>query len=284
MSGWGKLRAAFRLARCAVHLAGAAGTVALVYPWAKRGLRLRLKQRWSRQLLGVLGVRLTITGAAARPRTLLVANHVSWLDIFVINAFVPATFICKADVRNWPLIGWLVANTDTVFIERGRRTAAQHTLRGMQTHLAAGSCVAVFPEGTTTDGRCVLPFHGALLQSAAEPGTAVQPVVIRYADGDGVLSSAPAYYADVTLWQSLKAIALAHRLVARAEFLPPIEHAHRADRRTLAAQLHAIISNRLARLGAGSAYERPADPPSESPSAFHPTDNLNRAPAGPAPA
>lgn len=278
----GELRAVLRLTRCGVHLAAAAGIVALVHPFAKRGLRARLKQHWSRQLLEVLGIRLRVCGGPAG--TLLVANHVSWLDIFVINACAPAAFICKADVRRWPLIGWLCSNTETIFIERGKRNAALHTLREMRARLQSGATVAVFPEGTSTDGRTVLPFHSALLQSAVDTESAVQPVAIRYEGSAGMHSRAPAYYADIGLWQSLKAIARAEDLVARADFLPPLQPTTSSDRADLARQVHCLISNRLARRGAGSAPGTAAGLPGESQSAFHPTGSPSPRPAGSAPA
>src|SRR5512143_1199329 len=100
---------AMRLAQVGLHLLYGAATVAAVYPFVTSHRRRRLKQRWSRQLLNILGVRLEQHGVAPVPASLVVANHVSWLDIFVINAICPAAFVSKDDVRHWPLIGWLAA-------------------------------------------------------------------------------------------------------------------------------------------------------------------------------
>jgi 1-acyl-sn-glycerol-3-phosphate acyltransferase len=117
-----RLRAIFRLSRTALHVLNGALTVALVYPRSSAERRLKLKQRWSAQLVNILGVELRYRGEEPPPG-LIVANHISFLDIYVINAVTPASFVSKDDVRRWPLIGWLAANTDTIFMARGSRSA-----------------------------------------------------------------------------------------------------------------------------------------------------------------
>ncbi len=217
--------------------------MACVYPFAALRVRRALKQRWSRQLLETLGMRLKVgAGATAMPpRALLVCNHISWLDIFVINAMAPAAFVSKDDVLGWPLIGWLCANTETIFLERGSRAAAQRTLDTMKDCLRSGVPVAVFPEGTTTDGDRVLPFHAALFQGAIDVRAAVVPLALRYADGRHSPTRAPAYDGDVTLWQSLQAVARTDGLRAEVRMLPAIA-ADGASRRALAKHCHASIA------------------------------------------
>ena len=224
-----------------------AATVATVYPVAPGALKQKLKQRWSRQLLGMMGVQLPPRAPQA-PLTdgLLVSNHISWLDIFVINAVVPSAFVSKDDVKSWPVIGWMSQQADTIFIERGNRRAAHRTSEHLNACLRQGQRVAIFPEGTTSDGHSVLPFHGALIQAAVESGCQVQPVALRYLDGHGQPSPAPAYVGDTTLWQSLHAIVAAPRLRAEPHFLPPVS-ADGTDRRHLAATLHRHISHALTR-------------------------------------
>ncbi len=236
------LRAAARLAQLALHLLGGLTTVTAVYPWISPAQRLRLSRRWSRRLLRALGIELRNSGATAEG--LLVANHISFLDIFVINAVAPAAFVSKDDVRSWPLIGWLAARTDTIFLERGSRAAAQRARSELLQHLQAGQRVAVFPEGTTTIGDRVLPFHGALFQAAIDAGTPVTPLALRYTGRDGRRSEAPAYVDAITLWQCLRAIATADGLVAQIEVLTPLPPLV-ADRRHLAAHAHRAIVHAL---------------------------------------
>jgi len=229
--------------RVGLHLLWGVTTVACVYPFASVRVRRALKQRWSRQLLETLGMRLKVgAGTTAMPPcALLVCNHISWLDIFAINAMTPAAFVSKDEVRGWPLIGWLCANTETIFLERGSRAAAQRTLDTMAAHLRSGVPVAVFPEGTTSGGERVLPFHAALFQGAIDAQAAVVPLALRYADRRRSPTRAPAYDGDITLWQSLQAIARADGLRADLRLLPAIA-AGDVSRRALARHCHASIA------------------------------------------
>jgi 1-acyl-sn-glycerol-3-phosphate acyltransferase len=247
-----------RLARVGLHLASGVATVALAYPLLPGGAQRWLKQRWSGQLLTMLGIRAVVQGPRSKPRGLVVANHVSWLDIFVINALAPATFVCKADVRAWPVIGWLVAHTDTIFIERGSRAAAQRTSALIAARLARGDAIVVFPEGTSTDGSRLLEFKPALFQPAVEAGCTVRPLALRYVDRRGALSRAPAYHGDITLWQTLVALAASSGLRAELDTRLPEFPAGGLQRRELAQAARAAIGRALTCASPG-----PAVPSSE---------------------
>ena len=182
---------------------------------------------------------------------MLVSNHISWLDIFVINALTPAAFVSKDDVKGWPLIGWLCARTETIFLERGSRAAAQRTREAMLAELGSGAHVAVFPEGTTTAGDRVLPFHAALFQGAIDAAVPVVPLALRYVDAAGRSSRAPAYDGEVTLGQCLLAIARAGGLTAELRILAPLDGAS-ADRRHLASRCHHAIAWHLGHAAAAA--------------------------------
>lgn len=285
------LRAAFRLARTGQHLLQGAATVALIYPWISEPRRLGLKRRWSRQLLTALGVQLDASQTGGL-MGLVVANHVSFLDIYVINALAPAAFVSKDDVRAWPLIGWLCEHTDTIFLQRGSRNAAHHARHELAQHLAEGRLVALFPEGTTSTGDHVLPFHGALLQSAVDTGTPVTPVVLRYVDGNGNSSQDPVYVGDTSLLECLWSIASSQGLVARTEVLEPLA-SNGQDRRHLAAEAHRRIAQGLAEMLSPSrsaspvahrGTDRPAGHPAVPPSIGLPTGIPNPVPADSLPA
>lgn len=243
-------RTIFRLLRVAVHVLQGCVTVALFYPWLAEQHRLALKKRWSRQLLAMLGVRLRYRGQlqsdATLPYGLIVSNHISFLDVFVVNAISATAFVSKDDVRNWPLIGWLSTHTDTLFLERGSRNAAQRARESLAAHLKRGKRVALFPEGTTTRGDTVLPFHSALLQSAIDAGTTVTPVVLQYRSVDGRQSDAPAYVDDISLVECLRSIADAKYLYAEVIAHAPLTTAD-VDRRQLSAHAHRIIAHTLHR-------------------------------------
>jgi 1-acyl-sn-glycerol-3-phosphate acyltransferase len=236
------MRAAARLAGLGLHLFLGLAAVALLFPWIAPGRRLWLKRQWSRRLLRVLGVALRVAGTS--PQGLVVANHVSFLDIFVINAVKPVAFVAKDEVRRWPLIGWLAARADTIFLERGSRSAAQRARAALVGRLRAGERAAIFPEGTTSAGDRVLPFHGALFQAAIDAGAPVTPLALRYVDASGRHSAAPAYIDDITLWQCLRAIACSEKLTAEVEVLAPLPTLV-ADRRHLAAHAHRIVAHAI---------------------------------------
>src|SRR6185295_16037591 len=145
---------------------------------------------WNARLLRLLGIALHSSGTPRQGATLIVANHVSWLDILAINAVHPCRFVSKADVRHWPLIGWLVACGGTLFIERERKRDALRVVHQVADALRQGQTLAVFPEGTTSDGHGLLPFHANLLQAAVATSTPVQPVALRFSDATHEVSIA----------------------------------------------------------------------------------------------
>ncbi|MFN3985296.1 MAG: lysophospholipid acyltransferase family protein [Rhodocyclaceae bacterium] len=244
---------AWRYFRLALHLLRGLLTVLLVFPLTRRHTHQQLRQNWSRDMLALLGVQLEPHGPAIAPGCLLVANHVSWLDIFVINALAPSAFVSKSEVRAWPLIGWLAARNDTVFLMRGSRGHAKVVNAKIAALLDAGDNVAVFPEGTTSDGSHILHFHAALLQPAIEAGHPVQPVALRYQTPDGRRSRAPAYDGDISLGECLSAIVATPALVARVEAFTPLPTDSGRHRREIAQDAReAIIEGVLGRGGLAS--------------------------------
>ncbi len=195
---------AWRATRVTAHVIAGVATTTFVFPWVAPGSRRALTRRWSRRLLSILHIDARVHGRldAHAGNVLIVANHVSWLDIFVLNAQRPARFVAKSELARWPIAGRLIRGAGTIFVERERR----HDTRRVNHHaahaLASGDVVAVFPEGTTTDGTTLLKFHGSLLQPIVEAGGHLLPVALRYKDADGAISTAPAYVGDETFAQS----------------------------------------------------------------------------------
>lgn len=239
------LLAVWRLLRTVLHvLHGMA--VMTRFPALDAAGRQQRIQWWSAKLLRTMGLALQTSGTPRPGATLIVANHVSWLDIAAIHAVAPqARFVSKADVLHWPLIGWLVKGAGTIFIERERKRDALRVVHQMAESLADGDTVAVFPEGTTTDGRELLPFHANLLHAAVTTGTPVQPVALRYADATHAISPTAEYIGDTSLAQSLWRIASARGLVVHVDLLPSQGSRH-ADRRALAQLLREQIEAALA--------------------------------------
>jgi len=241
--------AVFRLAGLVVHLLHGMAVMALRFSSLDAAGRQRYIQWWSAALLERLGIRLTVHGRPHSGATLLAANHVSWIDIAAIHAAAPqARFVSKADVRHWPLVGWLVAGAGTLFIERESKRDALRVVHQMADALRAGDMVAVFPEGTTGPGRELLPFHANLLQAAVATATPVQPVVLRFHQPGQAFSDAVEFVGETTLLQSLWRMACAKGLQVELHLLEA-ESTAQADRRALAAQLRGRIDWVLARAG-----------------------------------
>ncbi|MFM9917352.1 MAG: lysophospholipid acyltransferase family protein [Rhizobacter sp.] len=239
------MRAVWRLLRCGLHVLRGMLICALLFPFIDAPRRMAHVGRWSARALSVLGIRLRVSGLPAAGATLFVANHVSWLDILAINAVQPVRFVSKADVRAWPVLGWLTACGGTLFIERTRTRDALRVLHLIAQALKVGEQIAVFPEGTTSDGHGVLPFHANLLQAAIVAQVQVQPIALRYSDVREPVSAAAAYIGDMTLMRSLWAVASTCGLTAQVSFLPAQTSGH-ADRRALAARLANAIDAQLA--------------------------------------
>jgi 1-acyl-sn-glycerol-3-phosphate acyltransferase len=240
------LRATARLLRTVLHL--------LHGMWVMRSFpRLTLAERqarigwWAAGVLRHMGITLHTSGVQPGAAVLVVANHVSWLDIVAIHAVLPqARFVSKADVLQWPLLGWLIRGAGTLFIERERKRDALRVVHTMAAALQAGETVAVFPEGTTGPGPALLPFHANLLQAAISTGTAVQPVVLRFADRAARFSPAVEFIGQTTLLQSVWRVASAQGLRVHVDLLPA-QPCTQAERRLLAEQLHAAMAVQLQR-------------------------------------
>jgi 1-acyl-sn-glycerol-3-phosphate acyltransferase len=187
-----------------VHVGAGVATTLFVFPMVSAARRRALVKRWSRRLLRILAVRTRVHGnlGARGGNVLIVANHISWLDIFVLNSVHPVRFVAKSELARWPIVGAMISGAGTLFIERTKRRDTRRVNHHVAEVLASGDVVAVFPEGTTTDGVDMLPFKSSLLQPIIEAAGHVQPVAIRYRAPDGTLSIAPAYVGDTTFAQS----------------------------------------------------------------------------------
>jgi 1-acyl-sn-glycerol-3-phosphate acyltransferase len=259
-----------------LHLFWGTAAVACVFPLVRDGRRLWLKQRWSRQLLDILAIRLDAQPADATPGSLIVANHISWLDIYALNAARPMAFVSKAEVRTWPLIGWLAAHTDTVFLRRGSRGHARIINAEIGSLLDSNKDVAIFPEGTTSEGTHLLNFHGALLQPAVDTGRPLQPIAISYHDASGQRSLAPAYAGETTMGESFAAILACRSLTVRLRPTPALDPQTRQRRELALAARHAIAFSLGIPL-ANNPPETPHDLPAARQSDGAPTGSPNPA-------
>ncbi|WFE31930.1 lysophospholipid acyltransferase family protein [Micromonospora sp. WMMD975] len=221
-----------------------AGMAALlpVLPAADRRVALR---GWARGTLRALGVRLVVRGRPPRRRALLVANHVSWLDVLAVLAVSPARMLAKREVRAWPVVGVLAAAAGTVFVDRSRPRDLPATVARVADTLRAGHPVAVFPEGTTwcgaaTDCRPARGFRPAIFEAAVTVGAPVVPLSVGYRYA-GDPSTLPAFLGEETLWASVRRVLAARDLTAAVTVAAALHPAAGADRRLLARAAEAAI-------------------------------------------
>lgn len=224
------LRNVLNLLRLAWLLIWGLITVTVVFPFLPAKLRQPIVRFWSRHMLRIFGLRVKLNHAERLPpgEAFLVLNHISWIDIFVVNAFRPAFFIAKADIARWPVIGYLCARSGTIFIERGKRHAVRAVNEKVTRLLDGGARIACFPEGTTTNGMHLYPFHANLLQAPLDAKSPIVPIALRYFDTQGQLSKAIDYSGDISMWHTMQAMWAAARqggITAQLDVLPPFASA-----------------------------------------------------------
>lgn len=216
-------------------------TELLIFPLLSRTRRRAVVSGWSGCLLALCGVRVRVQGAPVLQGAVLwVANHVSWVDVFVLNHVRTTSFVAKSDIRRWPVIGLLVAWAGTLFIDRRHRQAVREAGRQITACFQQGDVVGLFPEGTTTDGLDILPFHVGLFEAAVQAAVPVQPVALRFLQR-GRRAPELAFVGDQTLAGNLWFLLSARGVVVECEFLPPIAPAAGLDRSQLAHRAHAAV-------------------------------------------
>lgn len=250
----------YRYARTCVHVLAGVATTMVVFPLVSDHRRRRIVKRWSRRLLRILKVDARVHGElVTHGNVLLVANHISWLDIIVLNAHHPVRFVAKSELAAWPVVSRMIRGAGTMFIDREKRRDTHRVINQMAQVLAGGDVVAVFPEGTTTHGDDVLPFKSSLLQPIVEADGHVQPVAIRYRTPDGARSAAPSYVGETSFGESFWAVcgerALVVDLVTRPALRARVKH-----RRELARAAEASIRTALAESAPVTAPEIRGDP------------------------
>jgi len=247
------IQVSLRLTRLALHLLRGMALVAFIFPRVGRARQQHMVRDWSQRLLKVCGVKLVVhqQGVAPEHGVMVVGNHVSWLDIYVINAWQPVSFVAKAEVEKWLILGWLAKTIGTVFIRRDKRSDARRIVHQLTDVLKSGETICIFPEGTTSDGVQLLPFHANLLQAPVAARAAVQPICLMYENAQGQQSLAPAYIGEVSLFASLVSILRAAPLTAHLYIMAPLEVCD--ERRELARRAQAAVQSALRLLQQGIA-------------------------------
>jgi len=188
----------------------------------RQSISAKLTCWWHKRILGALGIKISIHGIPSDNTALFVANHLSWLDIHLIGSHLPVRFLSKAEIKGWPIFGWLASKAGTLYIPRGSKTASIEANKIMQQTLLDDQHVVLFPEATTSDGN-IKRFHSRLIQSAIDAECLVQPVAIRYPDENGNMHEAALFIGDMSFMQSIKNIISTKGVVAELHFLEPVD-------------------------------------------------------------
>lgn len=275
------MKLAFAKLRLVLHLLHGVWIIAVRFPRMSEAAKLEVNRVWSIKMLRLAGMRLVVHHDERRidRGALVVGNHVSWLDIYVVNAWRPTPFVSKAEVRHWPVVGWLAHRLGTIFIHREKRRDAHRTMHEIVERVSSGGLVCLFPEGTTSDGLALLPFHANLFQSAVSAQCLVQPVCLLYEDRDGRQSTTPAYIDEVSLAQSLDAVLRGGPFTAHLYVGEPIEPM--SDRRALSAKAREAVGAGLAALQSGVKSAN-ASAPAPAPAQSLSSDSGDELPPSPA--
>jgi len=236
----------FRLSRLIIHVIWGV-LQAIIYPYLSRDKQLQMMQNWAAGILKILKIQLHYSGEKPTEnikQAMLVANHVSWLDICVMITVCPTQFVAKSEIRDWPVIGFLCRRVGTLFIKRAKRSDTLRINQEISQVLSRGERVCIFPEGRTSDGTQIRHFHASLLQAAIDVKAMLYPVAIRYLDSNGQVSK-DAAYTDITLVGSLHNILKQPYLEAAVVFSDAIP-SNDKNRRELARLAEEAVSNNLA--------------------------------------
>ncbi|MGW3807580.1 lysophospholipid acyltransferase family protein [Micromonospora sp. NPDC005113] len=259
-------RRVLRLVAAAGMLLAGVGLVVLL-PLLPAPERQAAVRGWARGTARAFGVRLVIRGRPPRRRALLVANHVSWLDILAVLAVAPTRMVAKREIRSWPVVGLLAAAAGTVFVDRSRPRALPATVRRVGDALRAGRSVAVFPEGTTwcagdraVDCRPGGGFRPATFQAAIDTGSPVMPLrLVHRCEATGTATTAGAFLGADTLLRSVARVVAARELVVTVTVGAALHPARDADRRLLARAAESAVHLRPPP-GAGARARRTTSP------------------------
>jgi 1-acyl-sn-glycerol-3-phosphate acyltransferase len=254
---------AWRWARMLLHAISAVLILRFAFPRADAARRRRHVQRWAAKLVSIMGLEVRVSGeppSASARGTMIASNHVSWLDIFVVQGVMPARFIAKSEIRDWPLAGWIAERAGTIFIRREKRRDTARINEHVHAALQEGDCVGLFPEGTTSEGDTLLRFHSSLFEAAVVNAAHVHPCGLRYERPDGSLCRAMAFVGELSFMQSLGLAIRQRGVVARLAFAPAIDTAG-LDRREVTRRAETAVATLLGLPPRGTAPRTPSGPP-----------------------
>jgi 1-acyl-sn-glycerol-3-phosphate acyltransferase len=215
----------FKLLRVALHIAKCIFVTGVIFPFRGLAYQEKFIRRWSAKTLVIFGIEVRVQGFAPsqfQQRALIVSNHVSWVDIFVINSLETCHFVAKSDILEWPLIGKMCERGWTIFLVRGKRADVRRIYTALVDRINLGERVAFFPEGTTAAQGTLLPFHSNLFEAAIEARVPILPFSVRYTDSTGALQHSVDYIGDTSFLESIIMMLKGGKIIAHVQQLPMI--------------------------------------------------------------
>ncbi len=242
-----KITRVFRISRVVLHTITGFIIAGLLLPIVNKKYRYKLIRWWCQQLLAAFNIKVIVSGDIPPDdlsHAMIIANHVSWADIHVLNSVIPLRYIAKSDIRHWPIFGFFASRVNTLFVDRAKKQDALRIVDITSACLEAGDRLCFFPEGTTTDGTSVLPFKSSLIEASIRSGTSIYPVAISYPLANGGINTEMAYAGDTTLKESMQQALAIKSPIVNIHFLAPVSTKDQ-NRRTLAYHVHNLITKKL---------------------------------------
>jgi 1-acyl-sn-glycerol-3-phosphate acyltransferase len=199
-------------------------------------------QRWAQQVLAILEIPVQTNMAAPHGFSgLVVCNHLSWLDVLVLQSLMPVVFVAKSEVRQWPVVGYLAQAAATIFVDRSSARSAHAMVKDSAAAIAQGHAVVAFPEGTSSDGSRLGAFHANIFECAVQAACPVQLLTLQYRDPTGASATAAHFTGDMTLLASLTSVTGTSCIRAQVHLGECLSAAGQS-RKTLAQQAHAKMN------------------------------------------
>jgi 1-acyl-sn-glycerol-3-phosphate acyltransferase len=220
---------------------------AILWPLINATQKIKVSKWWCKALLNCFNIEVIVHGEKPQLNlhsTMFVANHISWIDIHAINSVIPLRFIAKSEVSDWPVFGYLVRKSGTLFIDRSRRRDAARIVSLATKSLQIGDNVGFFPEGTTSEGTTILPFKSSILQAAINAKAQIWPIALRFPKPDGCANTQMAYAGETTMGESMLNILKQKNPVVELHFLTTMP-ASETNRQALTKAAFVAISNHL---------------------------------------
>ena len=222
--------------------------VLLFYPFLPQRQWVHFVKMWANGILLFVGAKViteTHSGTYREKNAMVIANHISWLDIPILYTQHSVGFVGRNELKKWPVLNLLIKSGSTIFIDRNRKRDLVHINLQVSEKLKTGATVGLFPEGKTGDGRQLLPFKPALLEAAFIADATIIPLVIQYYTKNGEPTNAPTYAGDITLWQSLRSILMLNGIKIKITALPRNKARDFKNREELSAHLYTQINTQF---------------------------------------